>query len=284
MIDLYWPGDHTHPSDNPGLSAAQVYVTDRSHASMHDFIVLFCGSPSFGVGQENEIATQAGIPAIRLFPEKVSRMMEGSFISAIDLRYSGCLDEQIKLNEDDLRAAFSKVRSIYFRHLAFYRGINGNSFGPRLRRLIDTRCSGDYSQFAQDVGIGVRYLNNLMDEPFAVSNPSGRLLKRIASRLGEPVGQLLGESEDDDPIKIQSRATLRSWIDKASDGIDAAIALRMWDTWCDEYAVARREMSMNSKRTLPLRMKEADWDSRYAQMLKINAKKAAHANQAKLGY
>jgi len=44
-------------------------------------LVIFCGEPSYGVGQENEIATQAGTPAIRLVPPKMSRMMEGSFMT-----------------------------------------------------------------------------------------------------------------------------------------------------------------------------------------------------------
>jgi len=68
-FDLYWPGDHTHPVKNPEFKPSQVYLTDRSRASTFDFVLLLCASPSYGVGQENEIATQAGLPAIRLLPE-----------------------------------------------------------------------------------------------------------------------------------------------------------------------------------------------------------------------
>ena len=86
-FDLYWPGDHTHPVQHPQLSPIQVYLTDRSQASTFDFIILLCASPSYGVGQENEIATQGGLPAIRLVPEKgMSRMLEGSFLYiAVDI-------------------------------------------------------------------------------------------------------------------------------------------------------------------------------------------------------
>ena len=90
---VYWPGDHTHPKDHIDLRAHQVYLTDRSRASTNDFIILFCGAPSYGVGQENEIATQARIPAIRLIPPTMSRMMLGSFIHAEDIMYSGTLQE-----------------------------------------------------------------------------------------------------------------------------------------------------------------------------------------------
>ena len=65
-FNLYWPGDHTHPRNNPDITASQVYLTDRSRASTYDFIILLCVSPSYGVGQENEIATQAGRKRKRL--------------------------------------------------------------------------------------------------------------------------------------------------------------------------------------------------------------------------
>jgi transcriptional regulator with XRE-family HTH domain len=78
-FELYWPGDHTHPVKNPDISPNQVYLIDRSRASTYDFIVMLCVSPSFGVGQENEIATQAGLSAVRLIPRGISRMMKGLF-------------------------------------------------------------------------------------------------------------------------------------------------------------------------------------------------------------
>src|SRR5688572_24076824 len=102
-FEIYWPGDHTHPKRHVDISPDQVYVTDRSRASTHDFIILFCGAASYGVGQENEIATQAGVSAIRLMPAGISRMMSGSFISAHDVRYSGSLDRQITFDKDELR-------------------------------------------------------------------------------------------------------------------------------------------------------------------------------------
>ena len=86
-FDLYWPGDHTHPLRHPQFSPSQVYLTDRSRASTFDFVILLCASPSYGVGQENEIASQAGLFAIRLLPKgEVSRMLTDSFLRARDCR------------------------------------------------------------------------------------------------------------------------------------------------------------------------------------------------------
>jgi transcriptional regulator with XRE-family HTH domain len=273
-FEIYWPGDHTHPKEHPDLSANQVYVTDRSRASTHDFVILFCGAPSYGIGQENEIATQAGVPAIRLIPAAISRMMVGSFVSAQNVRYSGSLQTSLKFDIDELGNALAQIKNAYFRHKALYRGMNGDAFGGRLRKLVDERC-GDYEQFAQDIGISLSYLHNLMEEPFAVSNPSIRLLRRVALRLGERVSYLIGESEESDPVWIDSRASWRSWIDK-TPGIDAGTALRMRDDWDHDYAISRREqMTVASHRESPKRMRETDWDKRYQQSQAANRKGGA---------
>ncbi|HEY4050330.1 MAG TPA: hypothetical protein VGM27_25990 [Acidobacteriaceae bacterium] len=232
-MDLYWPGDHTHPVKNADFSPEQVYLIDRSRASTYDFIVLFCAAPSYGVGQENEIATQAGLPAIRVAPRGISRMMSGSFINAVDVNYTGSLETEITFDPIDLKSALESIRPQYFRHRALYRNLNGNSFGSRLRKLIDDRA-GDYRLFADELGVSLSYLQVLMEEPFVVSNPSARLLKRMATRLGTSVAFLIGESEETDPVWVESNASWRRWIDNTPN-VDAATALSMRDEWRHDH-------------------------------------------------
>lgn len=281
-FEIYWPGDHTHPLQHADIPASQVYVTDRSRASTYDFIVLFCAASSYGVGQENEIATQSGVPAIRLIPEQgISRMMIGSFIDAIDIKYSGTLETGIAFSAKDLQAALQEIRKIYFRRRAMDRGLNMDAFGGRLKRLIDDRCGGDYIQFSSDLGISLAYLHNLMKEPFAVSNPSARLLGRIAVRLGERVAYLLGESEENDPVWIESNTSWRQWIDNAA-GIGARDALELRDQWRNDYRLARRsqESSSASFRNSQIPMREIDWDKQYQKKTKNQGGK--NATQGKL--
>lgn len=281
-FEIYWPGDHTHPLVHANISASQVYVTDRSRASTYDFIVLFCGAPSYGVGQENEIATQAGVPAIRLIPANgMSRMMMGSFVRSIDVKYTGSLDTSIVLNSIDLQKAFQEIRKIYFRHRALYRGLNSDAFGTRLKKLVDDRCGGDYVLLADDLGISLSYLHTLMKEPFAVSNPSARLLGRLATRLGERVAYLLGESEEVDPVWIESNNSWRLWIDK-TPGLDACIALNLREQWRHDFRVARRERQNASAsfRTSSKVMREADWDKQYRQKARNDS--GADGHQTKL--
>ena len=73
------------------IQPIQEAYAQTSRASNHDFVIIFCGSPSYGVGQENDIATQAGLPAIRIAPKGVSRMMLGSFIKSFQVNYDGRL-------------------------------------------------------------------------------------------------------------------------------------------------------------------------------------------------
>jgi len=259
-IEIYWPGDHTHPTKNINVSPAQVYLTDRTRASAYNFIILFCADPSYGVGQENEIATQAGLPAIRLMSKGISRMMTGSFINAVDVVYKGSLKEGIQIDENKLQAAFEKIKKLYFRHRAFFKSINGNEFGKRLRNLVDARA-GDHLHFAEDIGISHSYLIAMMEEEVIVSNPSLRLLKRMAKVLNVPVGHLIGESKEVDPIWVLSHASWKEWIE--SSKIDARIADELKNEWRHEYSSNRPEPSLTSyRKTIPA-MKVTDWDFRY---------------------
>jgi len=152
-------------------------------------------------------------------------MMSGSFLQAIDVSYSGGLDSKVVIDAAGFVAALGRVRKMYFRHRALYRGLNGNDFGPRLRKLLDDR-SGDYQTFADDLGINLLYLQSLMDEPFTVSNPSARLLKRMSTLLGVSVGYLLGETIETDPVLTESLATWNAWIENTPN-IQAAPANRI---------------------------------------------------------
>lgn len=284
QFEIYWPGDFTHPKLHSDIPASQVYITDRTRASTHDFIILFCGAPSFGVGQENEIATQAGVPAIRLVPPGLSRMMLGSFAMATNITYSGTLETGITFELEKLRTAMAEIRQTHFRNRAFYRGINGDAFGDRLRALIDDRCVGP-EQFAHDLGISNGYLHSLMGESLAVSNPSIGLLKRMAHRLNERVSYLIGDSEENDPVFIESQVAFRSWI-QGDPEVRAGAAFALRDEWKHEYALRRRdqaEISLTShRRSIAAPMKTKDWDIRYQKYIKTHAKGIANAENASL--
>ena len=222
------------------------------------------------MGQENEIATQAGLPAIRLVPGTISRMMEGSFLNATNLPCAGSLETGITFDEAEFKEALRSIRRTYFAQLPLFRNLNGNDFGERLRRLMNDR-SGNNQEFADRLGVSIGYVQVMLDEPFIISNPSARLLKRMAVLLGVSVGSLLGETRDADPIWVQNHASWRSWI-RENPSVEANVALEVWDQSQADYHPPSRRSSILSFRDARKPMTTVDWDKRYKQRLSGRAK------------
>ncbi|MGA8086272.1 MAG: helix-turn-helix transcriptional regulator [Terracidiphilus sp.] len=267
-INIYWPGEHTHPKNNPNYKASSVYLIDRSRASTFHFLVILCGAPSYGVGQENEIATQAGVPAIRLVNSQVSRMMRGSFVKSYDIEYTGSLERGLHFDEEEFANALRAIVKLHYHHSALYSSVNGNDFGPRLRKLVDERAL-DNRAFAEELGVGLDYVHAMMDEPISVSNPSARLLKRMSTRLGESVGFLLGEKQQDDAIYRESKENWHAWVRESDEKVDARTAIEIFDEWKAEYFDGRLESSPISFRADVKPMGKPDWDGRF-QRAKAN--------------
>jgi len=266
-IDLYWPGEHTHPIRNSDVSADMVYRMDRSRASTYDFIVLFCCDPSYGVGQENEIATQAGIPAIRFMPDRVSRMLKGSFLMTQDILYFGTLKTSIKYDVDAFGEALRWVKRTVVMQHALFGACTQTEFGVRLRTLLDERV-GDYMSFANELGISLSYLHSLMDEPFAMTNPSARLVQRMSHRLGVSISYLLGEDPEMDPVYAESIANWSRWL-ATSDHLDDTIASEVRAVWEQDYVRNTREVAIGaSHRNRRIVVSLAEWDKRYQQSAK----------------
>jgi transcriptional regulator with XRE-family HTH domain len=261
-INIYWPGEHTHPKRNPKYKPSTVYLIDRSRASTFHFLVILCGAASYGVGQENEIATQAGVPAIRLVNSQVSRMMLGSFVKSYDISYTGSLKEGIVFSEEEFMKALRSIVVLHYGHGALYSSMNGNDFGPRLKKLVDERVR-DSRAFAEELGVSLDYVQAMMVEPIAVSNPSTRLLERMSILLGESVGFLLGEKQQDDAIYRESKENFNAWVRESEESVDARTASEIFDHWKTDYFAHKVESSPVSLRNELRPMRKADWDEMF---------------------
>ncbi|MGP8246351.1 MAG: helix-turn-helix domain-containing protein, partial [Bryobacteraceae bacterium] len=100
---------------------------------------------------------------------------------------------------DRFREALRWVKRTVIMQHALFGSSKQADFGTRLRKLLDDRV-GDYSSFANELGIALSYLHSLMDEPFPMTNPSARLLQRMGHRLGVSISYLLGEDPETDPV------------------------------------------------------------------------------------
>jgi transcriptional regulator with XRE-family HTH domain len=278
-VNIYWPGEHTHPKRHPKYKPSTVYLIDRSRASTFHFLVILCGAPSHGVGQENEIATQAGVPAIRLVNSQVSRMMLGSFLRSFDVQYTGSLKEGIFFSDEDFTKALRGIVKLHYSHSALYSTMNGNDFGPRLKKLVDERIR-DSRAFSEELGVSLEYVQALMVEPLAVSNPSARLLERMSILLGESVGFLLGEKEKDEATYRESKETFNAWVRESGDDVDARTANEIFDQWKIDYFARKVESSPVSLRSEVRPMGKADWDGLFRL---AKSKKPASKQQSMFG-
>ena len=200
--------------------------------------------------------------------------MLGSFLNAIDVPYRGSLEAGIIFEDDRLAEALEDVRVSCFRQKALQSGVDMSTFGDRLRDLIASRCGGNSAQFAQDIGISEDHLGALKREPFPVTNPSARLLGRLAARLSVSISYLLGESDTCDPIWVESNDSWRQWIQE-TPGLDAKRSLEVRDEWRKSYKESLRSEVVSSasyRRKCPP-MKKMDWDKSYKQSANAKSKK-----------
>jgi transcriptional regulator with XRE-family HTH domain len=75
----YLPQEYSDPSRGDKMKPEEIYILDRWRIAESDFIIMNLDTPSFGVGQEAEIACSMGIPIIAFHYEGnvVSRIIRG---------------------------------------------------------------------------------------------------------------------------------------------------------------------------------------------------------------
>jgi len=106
-LESYIPHNHTDPIKHCHVSARQVYETDKYHVCTAGLVIAYMGIPSFGVGQEIEIAQAHGVPVLLLCErgKPLSRMTRGSPNVVAEIRF------------DDFEEALHKVEAILARKL-----------------------------------------------------------------------------------------------------------------------------------------------------------------------
>jgi AAA+ superfamily predicted ATPase len=138
----------------------------------------------------------------------------------------------------------------------------------------------DSRAFAEELGVSLEYVQALMVEPLAVSNPGARLLERMSILLGESVGFLLGEKEKDDAIYRESKENFNAWVRESCDDVDARTANEIFDQWKIDYFAHKVESSPVSLRSEVRAMGKADWDGMFRL---TKSKKPASKQQSMFG-
>lgn len=190
---VYQPRKATDPLLHPDVDPAAVYLLDRKRVLRADVLLVLANQPSFGVGQELEIASSYGKPTILLAREgtRISRMVTGSFLNL--------LDEIIYRTPEDLS---QKLRRSLIRNLEAVRQHKRAAVVTRSRteigsKLAAARAARGYvtsEAFARAIGAAPRLVAAV--ENGDLENLGLSMLARLSNSLGLSLRDLFIDTPD----------------------------------------------------------------------------------------
>jgi len=186
-VALYLPFDHTDPIAHADVPASLVYERDRNQVVTSDFVLMLCTSASYGVGQENEIAADHGVPVAYLVQNgsKASRMLLGSDTRKAIIQY------------DNTQNLLPQVESFLSGTVPALRERHTKLGTPEPlglgRRLSDLRTRSDVSRktIADLVGCDEQWLTRLEENAAEENGLTVGRLRAIATFLSVDIAYIL---------------------------------------------------------------------------------------------
>lgn len=231
----YVPHLATDPVRHPDVTPAQVYETDRRQVATADLVVVFLGRPSFGVGQELEIAADALVPLLLIAPEGdvISRMALGG-----RAKHYGPLRYRVW---EDLEPQLLTAATAIAADLRDRRQVELPSIGDRLQRAR-TRAGMARTELANRLGVSAEFVRLVETTDPRTSNPSLAFLAGAAAALESSIAELLGTHPTDvvTPLRtsleayaLQDRLSYREYADlreMAARGLESnrSLAFEEW--------------------------------------------------------
>lgn len=210
---IYFPGEHTHPQGAPDLKAHEVYWIDRERVASADLLVIFADAPSIGVGQEAEIAANAGVP-IAIFHSagvNVSRMLRGiagRIIAQVSFDDEADLESKAAnfFKENKNRLHLSRINREREYHLRV---------GNRVREIREA-LHLSVEDLAQKAEVGDELIRSLESRPEQLTNISLVNLRRIARALNVSPAELVrDQSTKDQEFEDLRNSSIRNLQDYA---------------------------------------------------------------------
>lgn len=252
---LYEPADYTDPKRNAKLPAERVYEIDHAQVSRSDFLVLNTRFPSFGAGQELEIAKNQGIPVVLLIPRRVqpSRMVLGTCARLHPVEFSDVNElhralaiTMPQLQNDMLARRRPRPATVE------------DSFAARMKARRE-KLHLDYAAIGRHIGLAAHGVEQL--EKGLCPNPSLAILEGLANALCTSVSYLVDgvmrHLEDYDPTLRRSKDNLTKYAD--AHNLTRHETQELWTAHMVEFSTHR--YSVAEARTEAVT--EADWQSRH---------------------
>jgi len=188
---VYEPRKATDPHEHPSVDSAAVYALDRKRVVDADVLLVLANSPSFGVGQELEIAAGYSKPTILIHHKDrtVSRMVLGSpanFVATIAYSSPEDLVKQLhQALEQILPAIRQRKNATLGPPSAKVLEIGSKIANLRARAGHETAAG-----FAAEVQLPARLIEGI--ESGRLENIGVQLLERICGALGVSLAELIG--------------------------------------------------------------------------------------------
>jgi transcriptional regulator with XRE-family HTH domain len=192
---VYLPMDHTSPQGAPQLTGTEVYWVDRERVASADLFVLLADVPSFGAGQEAEIACNAGVPILLVTKQDVpvSRMLKGA--------PGRILGEVVYSDYADLERRVGKFFGEKRRLVQLIRQDRERSYNIRVgRRIANLRQTLELTrqQLAERSEVPLEIVDSLETRPEAQTSISMIHLRRIAGALQVSPAELLRDQSSEE--------------------------------------------------------------------------------------
>lgn len=221
-VFLYLPHLWSSPGHDSLIPAEDVHILDRLRIAESDFLVLCADYPSFGAGQEFEIAQASGLPIIAYCQDatRVSRMLKGGagyFMPAGTDPEKPSLSLIQYVSGDDLKLKLRRrvTELISILGLRADNEVEGAEFNETLRSAM-VRKRIDSETLAERTGFSIAFVEFLLSSEVGVrkvlqnwqlpdlagalnvlkyANPGLWVVHKVALALKVPIEELVGPKE-----------------------------------------------------------------------------------------
>jgi len=207
-----------------------------------DTTLALLNHPSFGAGQEIEIAGAYGIPTLLLYRKgaHISRMVTGGLLNLVDepIVYADPEDLAVRLRKS-LEGCIDRLRN--------WRPVLSSGSGENIaQRLLQLRKQMGWSlpEAAEKFGISLRHLEVLETRPDAYHNVGIIVLNRIAEVLRVGLPDILGLS----PVQTTAQQT------PADPNVDLFELVARKQGWSAEALLDVRDNYFNNKEAIVQRL------------------------------
>ncbi len=249
---VYEPRKATDPLLHKDVSASAVYKMDRKRVLAADTLFVILDRPSFGVGQEIEIATGHSVPAILISRDDVvmSRMVTGAPANVL---------EEIKFSTPDdlehkLRATLStNIERI--RHASRQSKLQHMSSSNMGRRFAERRRQFGYDpavELAESVGIAPELLEAFENGEY--QNISLHLLSRLCGKIGISLQTLASKDTNCAEVAVRPLVTdanlVRLELVAKKHSLSAATFFELKEDYTSQFAARGEADSIGEKQWL----------------------------------